>query len=1238
MRSASRALHWLVLVGLVACGGDDDPGTKAGTDTPTDAPLTDTVPTTDTSTAADSADTGIPTTDRPDPTEPDPCADPLVATVPQPGVLSQQSLRVSASGGLGPYTFSLDTNASGGFVNEVSGDYFAGELDGVTDTVAVVDAACGTTATVDIEVFLPLVVQPATGEIPTETAFSLDIAEGSGAVRCEAQILASNGSLVGCDYTAGSQTGTDTLEVIDELTGQVVDVQYEVVDGDAALIPWGELWMLPQGHPQQLAFLGGTGVVDVVADDPVVDWDGTYVTGLSEGRTELTVTDRFTGQTTWMDVVVSAPRMAPVARDGESTSWDHVVGGDVNGDGYDDAVVAMMDASVQGHLGGGILVYLGGPSGLAPEPAQTFGFDQPYAYGGRSLALGDVDGDGVLDLAYGANGYDLLPSSDVGLVHIHRGTAGGLFESEPTWVRAGAHGGDNFGYGLELCDVDGDGTDDLVVAAFRGEDRDAADIDYDTGALYVYAGNPGGPGVIETAAVYGAVPDAGSWLGRNVGLGHDLEGGDVDGDGRCDVAVSTYSEALADGTDHGLVWVWTADALLAGSTPSRIYTRDGGVDDTSVLFGVDLELGDVDGDGLDDLLVGGRNHDEASLVSAGAAWLFLAGDDDGRDAVEPVYAAEASWWVSGDDSYDYLGWGVDLGDSDGDGFADVWIGSVNDELPKADSNTGTVLRFDGAAVAGSAPGTQATSDQADAAWAPTIRNGFFGTALRLVGDVDGDGTLDLAVSASRDDSYGDNATAVYWTPTDDVPQLLEVPADASSSLLGDRRTMAWVDMDGDGVLDLVGGAWSQPDDALGYNAGQVFTWLATGSDPYELAPDPEEPLAGHVHHSANDRYGQAVATAGDVNGDGYDDLAVVAWNDSKPSSFDPAEVANATECEEQINGAGAVYVHLGGPGGIDPSPAFVAYGYDPYARFDSVAAGDLDGDGYGDLVVGSVSAGSTGGFAVVRGREEDPGGLLTVVCDTEHSLGVSSNSRLGEAVAPLGDLNGDGCDEVAVGADADDLGESNQGSVRVLWGDGPGCVGPAVTTLVPDERNTRAGDALAGGRDADADGVPDLVIGGYDWEVEGDVGAVWFASGAWLATLPRQPAPGWVLPAEGSTTTTSLSTAPRIEGTVPDGELGRGVGLVNGPDSDVALVVIGTRYGDVGGGALGGGVTLWRIDGGAFEAVPTAVVAGESLALEGWLGEGVAGHPDRAVLVVGAPFGHVDGIDRGVVYPFVMDP
>jgi len=1206
----------LVLVALlVACTQADEPkGTVL---------LTDDGTTPDTGTP-------LPTTERPTDTgtPADPCDDPLEATLPQPGVLARQDLRVEASGGSGDVAFSLADNQSGATINPVSGSYLAGSVSGVTDVVQVDDLGCATSTTVSIEVFLPLQVVPDVATLAPGTSFDIEVAEGSGSWHCEDGQLQTGGGLDkgSCTYTAGSNVGgVDQLFVVDDLTDERVELLYTVAD-DVELVPWAEVWLLPLGHPYVPRTLGGSGALDI-SPPAGLDWDGAQLVGTDAGTYDLTLTDRFTGESAEVQVVVTAAHSpADVIKDGERFDWFDTAWGDLNGDGFDDVVVATVDGGVAGFLGGGIYVFHGSATGLDPVPVQTFGYAEPYAYGGRSVALGDIDSDGILDLAWGAHGANLPGSNDIGVVMLHAGVGDGTFDPEATWERWGDHGGDQLGYQVALCDVSGDGADDLIAVGHRGENRDADPIVYDVGDLRIYPGNPGGPTLEPTWRAFGVYPDlAGGFTTRNTGWGLHLATGDIDGDGACDVVVGHYYEGPEDGTDYGMVWRYLASDVTgpAPALPSRMYSST-----TESQFGRPLALGDVDGDGLDDLLVGAR-LDDTQQTNGGAAYLFLASDDDGRDAADLMLELDASWRVEALESNDYIGWGVDLTDMDGDGLDDVVVGATQDEVYGGLSTTGVVGWFGATDVLAT---TTSVMDDAVELWAPEPQSEQFGLDVGAAGDVDGDGLADLIAPAPRGQEVGPDTPRVYPLHQGvSLPSPIDLPGDVHATLMGERRSATFYDVDGDGTLDVVAGAWSQAADGLDYNSGDVHAFLADG-DGWDTTSS--RPLNPTPELGANDRVGWATANAGDFDGDGIDDLVVVAWNDTEPGEPDEA-YTNPTECPSGSNrgGVGTAWIHRGRASGVDPDPMFVIYGFSDYDHLERVAGGmDIDDDGFDDLVVGSVGTDATGGFAVVRGRPRVAGGV-TIVCDAEWSLGATSNSRLGVDVAAAGDIDGDGCDDFVVGADADDLGGSNQGSLRVFWGDGVGCSGPAVTTLIVDQNNARFGDSVAAGMDGDGDGVPDLIGGAYGYD-DGlvDRGAAFWVDGAWVAGLARDSAPGWSLPDDGSATTHIVPDDGRILGETEREELGRGVSFVDDPHSNRALVAVGSRFGN--GGA--GGVGIWSVEGGVVAEQPYAIVSGETLAPWGQLGDEVQGHPDAPIVVIGAPFGEGEWIDQGAVYPFTL--
>jgi hypothetical protein len=248
----------------------------------------------------------------------------------------------------------------------------------------------------------------------------------------------------------------------------------------------------------------------------------------------------------------------------------------------------------------------------------------------------------------------------------------------------------------------------------------------------------------------------------------------------------------------------------------------------------------------------------------------------------------------------------------------------------------------------------------------------------------------------------------------------------------------------------------------------------------------------------------------------------------------------------------------------------------------------------------------------------------------EHVLGVTGSSRLGVAVAGVGDLDGDGCDEFAVGADADDLGFSNQGSVRILWGHGAACdTGVAeVTTLAPQVANTRVGTGVDGGLDADGDGTPDVAVGGYDYEVVAgvDVGAAWLLSGSWLASQVRQPAAP--LPGDSATTVILLPADRRVVGDQRDAEFGAEVALVAAPGGD-AWLATSWRWASLGA-TQNGAVALWNWSGGSFGAGPVTLALGEP---GSQLGDALRKQPGERVLAVGAPLADAGALDAGAILP-----
>ena len=269
-------------------------------------------------------------------------------------------------------------------------------------------------------------------------------------------------------------------------------------------------------------------------------------------------------------------------------------------------------------------------------------------------------------------------------------------------------------------------------------------------------------------------------------------------------------------------------------------------------------LGDLDGDGLDELLITAYGHD-TSHPEAGASYVLTA---ETLDAIELLSLGSADAKVVGLDSGDYSGSAaVALGDLDGDGVPEWAIGTPNDDRGAIEA--GSVAIFSGL------PEGLVTLDEAVSTLLGDEQAGYFGDTLALVGDLDGDGIPDLGVASTGSDRVATNGGAVQVY----AGASLTEGGTLSYELLGGTKglRLGWTlagagDMNGDGLADLATAAPYEGNS----NRGQVWVTLgpAAGQDGTE---DPE----GHLVGWENDAlFGLSIVPLGDLDGDGHGELAI----------------------------------------------------------------------------------------------------------------------------------------------------------------------------------------------------------------------------------------------------------------------------------------------------------------------------------------------------------------------------
>jgi len=746
--------------------------------------------------------------------------------------------------------------------------------------------------------------------------------------------------------------------------------------------------------------------------------------------------------------------------------------GDVNGDGYDDVALFVDNLDL-------VVVYHGSPAGPSATPdTELYGVENNEQFGGALSTAGDINGDGYDDLLVGAPGYDGSAEAQ-GRVLLFLGSASGL-----STVAAWADSGGMFSTGLGTSvaaagDVNADGYDDIVVGAPSWDAGGASNLS--NGKAHCYAGNAGGSPTL----LWSYEGGSGEYLGDHV-----AGAGDVNGDGYADILVGGRGHngfrgrvnlhyGSAAGPDTSVSW-WEAGpdpsdsmspcatagdvngdgiadfmigipstASIPGET--RLYLgAKTGPSHTPVWTGADTDgfcvgtAGDVNGDGLSDILIGAPYTDFEDSTDTGRVHVYYGRAEDlpgfyPSEHMGPVAGAREGLAVSG------------AGDVNADGYDDVLVGAP--EFDDGADHGGQVQLFYG-------------SDDGPDYANPWVRHGTqvherMGAAVSGAGDVNGDGYADFLVGDPAYDPPGSppdttgRVDLYYGSPSGPVGPVWTSTGSQDGESYGAAVSGAG-DVNGDGYADILIGAPFFHD--VSGDEGRAVLFLGSSAGP-DAIPDWEAagPAPGAL-------FGWSLDGAGDMDADGFDEIAV-----GSPGF---------------VNGfgtAGACYVFLGSASGPDAGPHLSVEGGagDPRLGWSVSGGGDFDADGFADFVVGEPYYDGTGGADQGRVSLFLGGPLPLASAPAKSFQGPSAGSLGGWSVSVAGDAEADGYTDIVFGSPSYDGTGTDKGLASLLRGSFTGS-GGVVWTAVGRTVLGRFGSSVSGAGDVNGDGYGDVIGGEPD--------------------------------------------------------------------------------------------------------------------------------------------------------------
>ena len=703
--------------------------------------------------------------------------------------------------------------------------------------------------------------------------------------------------------------------------------------------------------------------------------------------------------------------------------------GDVNGDGYSDVIVGAHFYANGESNEGRAYVYHGSASGLSATSNWTAEGNQVDAFFGISVSTaGDVNGDGYSDVIVGAPYYD-NGETEEGRAFVYHGSASGL-SIAANWTAESNQASAILGCSVSTAgDVNGDGYSDVIVGASFYDNSE-----FEEGRAFVYHGSASG---LSAANWTAESNQTGALFGSSVSTA-----GDVNGDGYSDVIVGAYyydNGGIL--TDEGRAFVYHGSA--SGLSATTNWTV--GSNQISAQFGYSVSTaGDVNGDGYSDVIVGAPLYDNGE-TDEGRAYVYH-GSASGLSFLE-------YWSAESNQTGAYFGNSVSTaGDVNGDGYCDVIVGARN--YNNGEPGEGRAFVYHGSAW-GLSPDANWTAESNQA-------TAYFGISVSTAGDVNGDGYSDVIVGARNYDNGESNEgrAFVYHGSASGLSATANWTAEGNQAIANFGISVSTAgDVNGDGYSDVIVGAYRY--DNVESDEGRAYVYHGSASGLSAIANWTAE------SNQTSAYFGYSVSTAGDVNGDGYSDVIVGAYY------YDNGETDE-----------GSAFVYHGSASGLSVTSNWTAEGNQESAQFGwSVStAGDVNGDGYSDVIVGTVRYYHG---EIYEGRAYVYHGSASGLSATSNwaAEGNQESAQFGWSVSTAGDVNGDGYSDVIVGAYGYDNGEPNEGRAYVYHGSASGLSATSNWTAEGNQVDAWFGYSVSTAGDVNGDGYSDVIVGARNYGI-----------------------------------------------------------------------------------------------------------------------------------------------------------